>query len=174
MECYCSVRNIQLADGQTLCKTQFNSPIDGPIIYFWRRNNILSCFCERPESSASVRPKSPSWNIHGLRLERVDRFKADTEDLKTLPQSEIHVIRFKSKEVDIQKRDHEFAFPCRTGEMLQEEQSSSTVVYQAVGDIWQECQEKPSEADREARDPSPDLEASTKLKDYKRRVPITE
>ena len=98
----------------------------------------------------------------------VDRFKADTEDPKTLPQSEIHVIRFKSKEVDIQKRDPEFAFPCRTGEMVQEEQSSSTVVCQAVGDIWQECQEKPSEADREARDPSPDLEASTKLQDYKK------
>ena len=47
--------------------------------------------------------------------------------------------------------------------MLQEEQSSSTVVYQAVGDIWQECQEKASEADREAQD-----------QDYKRRVPIAE
>ena len=49
-----------------------------------------------------------------------DLLTVDMEDLKTMPPSEIHVKRFKSTEVDFEKRDNEFVFPCRKGDMLQE------------------------------------------------------
>ena len=46
-----------------------------------------------------------------------------------------------SIEVDIVKRNSEFVFPCRTGEILQERQPVSTAVYKAEGDLWQEFEE---------------------------------
>ena len=45
-----------------------------------------------------------------------------------MPPSEIHVKRFKSKEVDIPNRDSQLVLPCKTGDMLQVGQSSSTCV----------------------------------------------
>ena len=41
-----------------------------------------------------------------------DLLIADTEGLKTIPPSEIHVKRFTSEEVDIQKRENQFLFTC--------------------------------------------------------------
>ena len=37
---------------------------------FWSRGKILFYICKRPRSSASVRHKSLSWNIHALPAER--------------------------------------------------------------------------------------------------------
>ena len=37
-----------------------------------------------------------------------DLLIADTEDLKTMPPSEVHVERFTPKEVDIHRRDNNF------------------------------------------------------------------
>ena len=34
------------------------------------RSKTTPCICKRPRSTASVRHKSPPWNIHGIRLER--------------------------------------------------------------------------------------------------------
>ena len=66
MECYCYLRNVQdlLADDQTPCECRFNSPIDGPIF------QTPPYISKRPRWSASVRHKSLSWDIHGLRLQR--------------------------------------------------------------------------------------------------------
>ena len=44
----------------------------------------------------------------------------NTEDLTTIPPSEIHGKGFKSKEVAIFLRNNECVFPCRAGEILQE------------------------------------------------------
>ena len=69
----------------------------------------LDHMIKRHRSSASVRHRSTLWNIFGLRLERGrdwtgDLLIVDTEDLETIPPSEIHVKGSKSKEVDIQKK----------------------------------------------------------------------
>ena len=82
----------------------------------WSRCKILSNIFMRPRSSTSVRYKSPSWNFHVIRFERGwswsrDFLMVDTEDLKTIPPSESHVKIFKSKEVNILKRNNEFVFP---------------------------------------------------------------
>ena len=61
-----------------------------------------------------------------------DLLIVDTDDLKTMPPSEIHVTRFKSKEVCGLKRNCKLVFPCRTGETLQERQPLSTAVNNAV------------------------------------------
>ena len=67
----------------------------------------------------------------------------DTEDLQTVPPSEIYVKRCKSKEVGIQKRERETmnlyshavrAKFCKTDKPL------STAVYKAGGDLRQESQ----------------------------------
>ena len=79
---------------------------------------------------------SPSWSVYGIRFERGENLDwcgnlltVETEDLNTVPPSEIHVTRFKSKGVDIQTRDNEFVFPCRTGEIVQEGQPLRTAVH---------------------------------------------
>ena len=59
----------------------------------------------------------------------------DTEDLKTMPPSEIHEKRFNPKEVDILKRNTEFVLPCRTGDILQEVHPLSTAMYKAGDDF---------------------------------------
>ena len=88
----------------------------------WSRSKILSCIIKRLRSSASVRHNSPLWNFHGIRFERGrswtgDLLIADAEDLKTMPPSEIHVKRFKSKEVDILKRQR-LCVPMQDGRNL--------------------------------------------------------
>ena len=86
-------------------------------------------------------------DIRGLRLDAgrswigVCVLRVDTEELQTMSPSEIHHTRFKSKEVDIHERDNERVFPCRTGNILQEGQPSSTSVYKARGDLRQELQD---------------------------------
>ena len=82
----------------------------------------------------------------------------DTKDLKTIPPSEIHVKSFKSEEVDIPKRNSEFVFPCRTGEILKEGQPLSTAVYKAEGDFIRETQQTSAEEKEGAQDPDPDVE----------------
>ena len=54
---------------------RFKLPFDVPIILFLSRGKIQHCICKKKKtrSSASVRFKSPSWNIHGLRLEREEK-----------------------------------------------------------------------------------------------------
>ena len=84
IECYCYLRNVQdlQADDQTLYERRFNSPLEGPmIILFGSRSKILP-ICKRPRSSASVRHKGSSWNIHGIRLEhgeKLDWWSIDSE-----------------------------------------------------------------------------------------------
>ena len=60
--------------------------------------------------------------------------------------------------MDNLKRDREFVFPCRTGELLQEGQPLSTAVYKAESDLRRESQQISSGEEEEARDPSPDVE----------------
>ena len=68
--------------------------------------------------------------------------------------------RFKSKEMDIQKRDNGFVFPCRTCEILRNGQPLSIAVYKAEGDLMRECQQKFFRRKRRnARDPDPDVKA---------------
>ena len=87
---------------------------------------------KKKKSSASVLHKSPPWNIYYVRLVNAreswtgDVFVAHTEDLKTLPPSEIHVKRFKSKEVDIPTGENDFLVPWRSTEILFEGQPLST------------------------------------------------
>ena len=71
MECCCHVRNVQdlPADGQTPHERRFNSPVWWAEHSFSSRSRILP-FNKRPRSSASVRYKSPSLHIYGIRLER--------------------------------------------------------------------------------------------------------
>ena len=66
------LRNLQdlQADGQTPHERRFNSPVDKPIIPFGAAVQFLSKICRRPSSSASARHKNPSFNFHGIRLER--------------------------------------------------------------------------------------------------------
>ena len=102
-----------LAESQTPSERRFNSPYEGPVLPFWSRSKILSNIIQRPWSSASLRHRSLSWNVHRPRHERGgsgtgDLLIVDTEDLKTMPPSEIRVKRFKSRELDIPKRNNEF------------------------------------------------------------------
>ena len=59
-----------LADGQTPQERRFNSPYYEPIIPFGAAVKNPPNSCKRPNSSASVRHKRPSWEIHGPRLKR--------------------------------------------------------------------------------------------------------
>ena len=111
----------------------------------------LPYICKSPRSSASSRFKILFSKINGIRREVY--IEADTEDLNTMPPSDIRMKRSKAKEVDIPKSDSEFVFPCRTVEILPEEWSASTVVYHADGDTRQEFEEG------DARDPDPDIDA---------------
>ena len=61
--------------------------------------------------------------------------------------------------MDILKRNTEFVFSCRTGEILQEEQPVTTAVYKARGDRVRESQQTASEEQDEARDPDPVVDA---------------
>ena len=90
-------------------------------------------------------------NVEGSRIGEL--LKVDTEDLRKIPPSEIIVTSLKSKEVDILKRINEIGFPCRTGEILQEAQLSSTALYEAEGDLMRESQQHSAERMEEARDP---------------------
>ena len=125
VECNCYLRHAQdlTADVQTPCERRFNSLSGRPLIPF----------------GAEVQFYPKSVKIHGLRLARGEEIGlvicfSDTEDLKTMPPSDSHVKRFKSKEVNIPKRNGECVLPHRTGDILQDGQSSSTVVYQAEDD----------------------------------------
>ena len=60
--------------------------------------------------------------------------------------------------MNIRKRNNAFVFPCRTNEILQGGRPSSAAVYRARKDLRQESQPTSSE-EKEARDPSPDVEA---------------
>ena len=53
--------------------------------------------------------------------------------------------------MDIQKPDTRNPFACGTGDILQQGQSLSTVVYKAESDFRQEYQEQSSEEEREAQ-----------------------
>ena len=59
----------------------------------WCRCKIQSCICNRPRSSASIRHKSRSWNIYGIRFERWEKLESgdllivDTKDHKTMAPS---------------------------------------------------------------------------------------
>ena len=96
-----------------------------------------------------------------------------TEGLQTNPLSETNVKRFKPKDMDILKRNTEFVFSCRTGEILQEKQPVTTAVYKARGDGVRESQQTSSEEKDEARDPDPVVEAPQDfwsiMEDYKNR-----
>ena len=61
------VRNVedQLADGQTHCERRFNSPFDGPIISFGADVKFYP-MSTKQRTTASVRYRSPSLNIHGI------------------------------------------------------------------------------------------------------------
>ena len=50
----------------------------------------------------------------------------DTKNLQTIPPSDTVVKKYKSKEVEVLKKNKDFVFQCRTGEILQEGQPSST------------------------------------------------
>ena len=63
-----------------------------------------------------------------------DLVKVDTKNMQTIPPSEIHAKRFKSKEWTF-KTETEFVFPCRTGEILHEGQPLSAALYKAGGDF---------------------------------------
>ena len=99
------------ADDQPPCERRLSSPFEGPLVPLEQKYISFNIIKSRT-LSASVRHNSPSWNMYGLRLVNVEEvglwsvffFLADTEDLKTMPPSEIHVKRFKSKEVDNQKK----------------------------------------------------------------------
>ena len=95
---------------------------------------------------------------------------ADTAHLQTNPPSETNVKRYKPKEVDILKRNTEFVFSCRTGEILQEEQPVTTAVYKAGGD---RVRESPQTSSEEKEDPDPVVEAPrdfwSVMEDYKNR-----
>ena len=71
----------------------------------------------------------------------------------------MHVKRFESTEVDIQKTKW-LSTPGRTGEILQERQPLSTAIFsKRGGDLKQEFQETPSEEEWDAWDQNPYLEA---------------
>ena len=140
-----------------------------------RRRKILSNINKRPGLSASVRHQSLCWNVHWKRLECGrgwigDLLIAETEDLKTMPPFETHVQRFKSKEMDIQKRER-ICIPMQDGRNTARR---TAVIHRAGGDLKQEFQETSSVAEGEIRDPSPDLEARQEFRisrrDYKYRT----
>ena len=119
----------------------------------WSTNKLLSNICIRPRASASVRLKSRSWNIHGIRL------IADAEDVKTMPPSEIHVKKFKSKEVGIQKETMNLysragrAKSCKKSSRFKQLYTKREATSRKnLNKILQKIKE-------EARDPSPDVEA---------------
>ena len=73
VECDCNLRNVQdlHADNLPPSECQFNSPSEGPIIPSGAKvNQFLSYISKRRRSSASVRHKRRSWNIHAIRIER--------------------------------------------------------------------------------------------------------
>ena len=130
-ECYCNLRSVQdlPADGQTPHERRFNLPFEGPIIPFGEEVKFFPIsskdqgrvdqFAE-PERHWYQTPR-PSDDVEACRgimgcalnadgSWTCGQLTVDTEDVKTMPPSEIHVKRLKSKEVDIQKRDTEFEF----------------------------------------------------------------
>ena len=54
------------ADGQAPYERRFDSPFEGPIIPFGAEVKLYPISSTIPRSSASVRHKRPSWNIHGI------------------------------------------------------------------------------------------------------------
>ena len=82
----------------------------------------------------------------------------DTEDLNTMPPSEIHVKKVRIKRDGHFKRKNELVFTCRTDEILQEKHPFSTAAHKAEGDFRQESQHKSSEEKEEAQDQSPVVE----------------
>ena len=129
MEWYDFLRNVQdlLAEVQTPYERLFSSPFEGPTIHF-RAEVKFHPFpskdqCRVHQFGKKVLPgicMGYTWNAGGSWTG--DLFTADTKDSKTMPASEITVIRFKSKEVAVPKRNDEFVFPCITEEILQERQ----------------------------------------------------
>ena len=105
---------------------------------------LLFCLQKtKPRSSASANVLLVQFSEYALNAGgwwTGDLFKADTEDLKTLPHLKVTYKNSIFNEVDIQKRDNEIALPCRVGEILQEGQPFSTAVFQAGGDVRQEFQ----------------------------------
>ena len=97
------------------------------------------------------------YALNAVRTWTGDLLMVDAVDLQTIPPSEKHVKSFKSK-VETLKRNNEFVFPCRTGEILQG-QPLSTAVYEAGGDVMRESQQNSSGEKLQARDPDPDVEA---------------
>ena len=81
----------------------------------------------------------------------------DTEDLKTVPPSEIHVKRFKSKEVDTTRETTNLYSHAGRAESGKKDSSYPPLCTERRGDFRQLFQEEPSE-EGETRDPSPDLE----------------
>ena len=76
-----------------------------------------------------------------------------------MPPSEIHVQKFKSKEMNILKRNNEFVSTCKTPEILHREQPLSTAVKnKAVGDLKREPHQHSTE-EKGAQDPDPDVGA---------------
>ena len=159
MEFHFHLRNVQdpLAGGKTFHARWFNPPLDGPIISFGAEV-VFHRFSAKDQGRVHhFGTKVLPAMIKGYAMNAERSWTGDlahTEDPTTMPPSEFHVKKMHIKEVDTEKRDNEILFPCCTGEILQEGQELSTVVYQAgPGNNFK----KPSE-EGEARDPSPDFE----------------
>ena len=146
---------LQAEDGQTPYERRFNSPFDGPITLFGGEVKFYPIYCKDQSRVHHFGTKVLPGMFMGYALNVArgwtgDLFITNTKHLKTMPPNQ--------KEVDIPEKDN-FVFPCRTGEILQEGQLSSTVVYHAECDLRQWIQGKPSDEEEKAWDPSPDLEA---------------
>ena len=125
MECYCCLRNAQdlLAGGQTPYECRFNSPFEWPIIPFGAEVTFYPLSSEDRGRVQQFGTKVLPGRFMGYALNAGaswtgDQLIVDTEDLKTMPPFEIHIQRFKLKEVDILKRDNECVSKCRTGEIF--------------------------------------------------------
>ena len=87
-----------------------------------------------------------------------DLLIVDTEDLKTMPPSEIHIEIFKAQEVDLLKRNSEFVFTTLNERNLSRRTALGHRCVQCAGVPRRESQQHSSEEKEEARDRSPDLE----------------
>ena len=149
---------------QTPYERRFSSPFDGPIIPSGAEVKYSPTSAKDHDQVHQFGPTNRPGIFTGYALTAGrsgtggNLLIADTEDLKTRPPSDSPVKRFGSEEVDILSKMQRNIFPCRTGDILQEGQPSSTAVCKAGSCLGQQVQEHFSE-EGEARDPSPDLEA---------------
>ena len=141
-ECDFYLRNVQelLADGQRPCERRFNLPLEGPIISL-----RTSCISSALKSSLACLWVSP---FNAVRSWTGEVLVVDTEDLKAIPPSEIHVKIQITRSGHSQDTQSLLVFPCRTVEVLQEGQPLYTAVSKAGRDFRQELDKNSAEEKR--------------------------